>query len=78
MADDAPEERFRRHAAILEGLARLPEVQHDIHQGHRASSIEPDIGGGVGCSGECATRWGSRRAGQPQNSPSRAQHAQQG
>jgi hypothetical protein len=34
MADDH-EERFRRHEEILEGLARLWEAQHAMHQEQR-------------------------------------------
>ena len=32
MADDAHDERFRQHEAILEGLARMLAAQHGMHQ----------------------------------------------
>ena len=32
MADDAHEERFRQHEAIMEGLARMLEAQHGMNQ----------------------------------------------
>jgi ABC-type transporter Mla subunit MlaD len=32
MADDAHEERFRQHEAIMEGLARLLAAQHETNQ----------------------------------------------
>jgi hypothetical protein len=32
MADDAHDERFRQHAAIMEGLARLLAAQHETNQ----------------------------------------------
>ena len=35
MADDAHEERFRQHEAILEGLARVWAAQHEMNQEQR-------------------------------------------
>ena len=32
MADDAHEERFRHHEAIMESLARMLEAQHGMNQ----------------------------------------------
>ena len=32
MADDAQEDRFRQHEAMLEGLARLFAAQHELNQ----------------------------------------------
>jgi len=32
MADDAHEERFRQHEAIMEGLARMLAAQHAMNQ----------------------------------------------
>jgi len=35
MADDAHEERFRQHAEMLQGLARIGDAQHAMHQEQR-------------------------------------------
>jgi hypothetical protein len=32
MADDAHDERFRQHEAIMEGLARMLAAQHEMNQ----------------------------------------------
>jgi hypothetical protein len=32
MADDAHEERFRRHEEIMEGLARMLAAQHEMNR----------------------------------------------
>jgi hypothetical protein len=32
MADDAHEERFRQHEAIMEGLARMLAAQHEFNR----------------------------------------------
>ena len=32
MADDAQEERFRRHEEIMEGLARMLAAQHEFNR----------------------------------------------
>jgi ABC-type transporter Mla subunit MlaD len=34
MADDAHEERFRQHEALLEGLARILAAQHEKNQSY--------------------------------------------
>jgi len=35
MADDAHEERFRQHEAMLQGLARIWDAQHAMNQEQR-------------------------------------------
>jgi hypothetical protein len=36
MADDAQEERFRQHEALLQGLARILAAQHEKNQSYDA------------------------------------------
>ena len=55
MADDAHEEHFRQHEAIMEGLARMLEAQHEFSR--QQVEINADVRTTLARIESLLTRW---------------------